>query len=524
MRQSTRYFILWYGLFETFVFTGNIFGWTALHYMLRQEGIYEHLCDNSTLGTAYPNVTNTAELKVSPPRTCDRQDSLLNLAYTVGSFCMGSTSFVWGFLLDTWGLRNVRLIINGLITSGCILLSLTIRETSFLLFPSLILICVAGVPLRLANMQIADLFPEHRSTIITLYSGAFTASASVFVFIKYGFDAGLPWEWACFLLVVLSALMLPVTLFVLPADSFLPGTPKGLFTGKQEKEVTSVAPCVWGTFTYIPEDPPPPPYTSSLRKSAKGKKESNSTPSQKNSGREEPSQDEKGALEETRPSLRESFFSASYMLHQYWFCWILLYTIIYVGTLHLWAERTTTDRSEDSLFSEIYGICQVTGLFLAPIAGVFMDWSIRGVAKGDSDPNTRLLRVLRSCFWPMFLTTLLEVAAQVCKFFDHRYAIYVSIVAVTLLRAFFISIGTAYLRIRFPAEHFNKLLGIMSTFSAIASLFQFPLFLWESSSLDNVLYVNIFDSICLAIALIHPILLIVTPAQKYFLKRKNTSS
>ncbi|GFR14151.1 hypothetical protein TNCT_141901 [Trichonephila clavata] len=44
--------------------------------------------------------------------------------------------------------------------------------------------------------------------------------------------------------------------------------------------------------------------------------------------------------------LRQSLLSVSYMLHQYWFCWILLYTIIYVGTLHLWSERTTTDKNE----------------------------------------------------------------------------------------------------------------------------------------------------------------------------------
>ncbi|GFQ79465.1 solute carrier family 43 member 3, partial [Trichonephila clavata] len=106
---------------------------------------------------------------------------------------------------------------------------------------------------QVENTVIADLFPERRSTVITLYSGAFSASASVFVFIKYGFDAGLPWEWACFLLVVLSALMLPVTLFVLPANRF--GQEKGgLFTGK-EKEVSSVAPCVWGTYTYIGDGP-----------------------------------------------------------------------------------------------------------------------------------------------------------------------------------------------------------------------------------------------------------------------------
>lgn len=47
MKQFTRHFLLWYGLFETFVFTGNILGWTALHYMLRKEGIYSYVCEDS---------------------------------------------------------------------------------------------------------------------------------------------------------------------------------------------------------------------------------------------------------------------------------------------------------------------------------------------------------------------------------------------------------------------------------------------------------------------------------------------
>uniref|UniRef100_A0A2L2YQ53 Solute carrier family 43 member 3 n=1 Tax=Parasteatoda tepidariorum TaxID=114398 RepID=A0A2L2YQ53_PARTP len=529
MRPATRQFVLWYGLFETFIFTGNIFGWTSLHYMLKSEGIYESVCGDKQLITnatswndskdysvseldENKNFVVSSKLEARNYGTCDRQDSILNLAYTIGSFCMGSTSFMWGFLLDRWGLRIVRLIINGLVTSGCILLSLTIRETSFLLFPSLILMCLAGVPLRLANMQIADLFPEKRSTIITLYSGAFSASASVFVFIKYGYDAGLPWEWACFLLVVLSVLMLPVTLFVFPADKF-EVEKKGLFSGK-EMEVSSVAPCVWGTFNYIMDEPP---FKRIQQKSTKF--ESNIHRAKEI--------DKQVSVDSTKTvPLRESLFSVSYLLHQYWFCWLLLYTIIYVGTLHLWSERITTDRDEDAFFSELYGLFQVTGLFLAPIGGIFMDWSIRRVTKKSKDDNpdsaTTMLSVIRSCFWPMFLTTMLEVIAQICKFFNERIAIYVSIVAVTLLRAFFLSIGTAYLRIRFPAEHFNKLLGIMSTMSAIASLFQFPLFLWEASSPKSVLYVNVFDSILLAIAIIHPVLLIITPVQKYFLKEERS--
>ncbi|UYV66189.1 hypothetical protein LAZ67_4000658 [Cordylochernes scorpioides] len=44
--------------------------------------------------------------------SCTEQDKMLNLAYTIGSFCMGSTACLWGFLLDKWGLRNVRLVIK----------------------------------------------------------------------------------------------------------------------------------------------------------------------------------------------------------------------------------------------------------------------------------------------------------------------------------------------------------------------------------------------------------------------------
>ncbi|XP_054719767.1 equilibrative nucleobase transporter 1-like [Uloborus diversus] len=518
MRQLTRHFLLWYGLLETFVFTGNIFGWTALHYMLRKEGIYEQVCEEESLSVNTSgwnatfwdtNLSSPVNKSIATPtyRTCEEQDRILNLAYTIGSFCMGSTSFIWGFLLDKWGLRIVRIIINGLITSGCILLSLTIKETSFFLFPSLILMCTAGIPLRLANMQIADLFPKYRSTIITLYSGACSASASIFVFIKYGFDAGLPWEWACFLLVVLSVLMLPVTLFLLPADRVKEEDSKGGLFPSPQKEVSSVAPFVWGTFTYILDELP---FTKA------------SMASEKKDPKKDMNLKKKEAEAELRVKerpLRESLLSASFMMHQYWFCWLLLYTIIYIGTLHLWIDRTTTDPDEDSLFSEVYGLSQVTGLFLAPIGGIFMDWSIRRVAKKEGDGEQNLLRVIRSCFWPMFLTTVLEMIAQVCKFFNTNSAIYVSIVAVTMLRAFFLSIGTAYLRIRFPAEHFNRLLGIMSTISAIISLFQYPLFLWESSSPKNALYVNVFDTFCLAVAFIHPILLVVTPVQKYFLRR-----
>ena len=47
-----------------------------------------------------------------PHKGCQAQDRMLNLAYTMGTFFNGFTAFVWGFLLDKWGLRTVRLLIK----------------------------------------------------------------------------------------------------------------------------------------------------------------------------------------------------------------------------------------------------------------------------------------------------------------------------------------------------------------------------------------------------------------------------
>jgi len=58
-------------------------------------------------------------------KTCPAQDRMLNLAYTLGTFFNGFTAFVWGFLLDRWGLRTVRLIINGFLLTGSVMLCLT---------------------------------------------------------------------------------------------------------------------------------------------------------------------------------------------------------------------------------------------------------------------------------------------------------------------------------------------------------------------------------------------------------------
>lgn len=111
-------------------------------------------------------------------------------------------------------------------------------------------------------------------------------------------------------------------------------------------------------------------------------------------------------------------------------------------------------------------------------------------ANREEDPFEQKLKRAISGFWPLTITHLSLVLILICRFFNSETAIYASIVFITMLRSFLIAVASAYLRIRFPADHFNRLLGIMSTVGSIFTLLQFPLFVWESQSPSNALYVS----------------------------------
>ena len=50
----------------------------------------------------------------------------------------------------------------------------------FLLLPALVLLSSGGNQIRLAAVQLGDLFPDHRSTAITMLMGSYSVSSSVF--------------------------------------------------------------------------------------------------------------------------------------------------------------------------------------------------------------------------------------------------------------------------------------------------------------------------------------------------------
>jgi hypothetical protein len=307
-------------------------------------------------------------------------------------------------------------------------------------------------------MQFANLYPSKRSTVITFYSGAFSASAVVFVVLKYLFEFGVSYFMVTLFLALASLLMFPFTFFILPSDRIREepeekNTCNSLSIFKREKlrsSLSIITPVTLEKFTLMTS-----PYFA--RKSFLKDENMNSV---NINGANNTNLNEKNVFwikdqnnaqvsspSSSIPPLRISLGSLAFNLHQWWFSWLITYMVMYVGSMNLWLERVTTDLRVASNFAKIYGIAQIIGLVLAPIAGVFMDFNVKKADK-EIDPFKRKLKRVQAGFWPLLITTITLTACLICRFFDSQIAIYVSIAFMTAFRSFLIAVGTAYLRIR----------------------------------------------------------------------------
>nr|XP_046197680.1 solute carrier family 43 member 3-like [Oncorhynchus gorbuscha] len=77
-----------------------------------------------------------------------------------------------------------RLLATCLYTTGTLLITVSGPEQSALLFPAISCLITSGMLFYTTNAQVGNLFDSHRSTVISVYAGAFDSSAAVFLIIK----------------------------------------------------------------------------------------------------------------------------------------------------------------------------------------------------------------------------------------------------------------------------------------------------------------------------------------------------
>jgi MFS family permease len=147
--------------------------------VLIAEGVYRELCPVDS-----PDALDSFEIP------CPEQDLRLNLFFVAGSIATNVSCLVAGFALDRFGRRFCYLASAAFIAAGCVLMALAFRIPEFdgyLL--SNLLLGLGGTFLFVSSYELANAFPKYQGHITAVITGAFDASAAVFLFYHLAWEA-----------------------------------------------------------------------------------------------------------------------------------------------------------------------------------------------------------------------------------------------------------------------------------------------------------------------------------------------
>ena len=170
--------------------SGIVFGFASLKPVLVAEGVYRELCSPEE-PDPYPFVSTLSEDEDNGYEVpCAEQDLRLNLFFVVASIATNVSSLFAGGMLDRFGRRICYTASSVFLAIGCILMgyAFAIPEFDGYLVGN-IFIGLGGTFLFVPSFQLANAFPKHAGLVVALITGAFDASAAVFLFYRLGWEA-----------------------------------------------------------------------------------------------------------------------------------------------------------------------------------------------------------------------------------------------------------------------------------------------------------------------------------------------
>ncbi|XP_047478614.1 equilibrative nucleobase transporter 1-like isoform X2 [Penaeus chinensis] len=422
MPKWHRWLVFLVGIFETMVWSGTVFGWASLVHVLKTMGVYSHLCKES-LHQVY-SLSNNATQEVdgamllltdSTQLACSSQDQQFALIYTVACVLYSIPGILLGYCLHHFGLAVTRVLGGLLISSGFILLALTTADSPSYLWGAAIFLSVGGNIIRMAGLQLGNLFPERRNTAIAIISGMFTPSAGMFIILQYAREAGLPWANICAGFAAVASLILLLT----------PLMPRHHV-----------------------------PYTDEVETQDEVK-------------------DEKVILK----PVRESIFSWSNLFHTYWVFSNMFCVVLFSTYFNSWINKFSETTDEAAHYSLMYGYANILCFFISPLPGLLVDTIAGKFQKGKTGLQKHIASV-QATIIPMILVTLTVTVQLGSLMFQGSAAVYIGLMCLTINRPSCLAVGNPLIRIRFPVEHFNRVIGFQGTAVALLTLLQYPHFTW----------------------------------------------
>nr|XP_039273476.1 solute carrier family 43 member 3-like [Styela clava] len=518
--MDLKYFLaLLTGVLECLLFSGILFGWASLNYVLQQDGYFSNLCDESN--QTYPHNVSKSSNNIVPTAsalsynatalldvegissyngfntkeptkqiheenlgqiiTCDAQSEQLNLVFTIASSLLSFSTLINGYIYDKFGTWVSRVISITLFTIGCLLMIVSNVESSWLLFPAMTCFAIGGILMLMTNLQIGNLFGRFRSSVITMMSGALDSSSFVFLMYKMLYDEGVSLN-TIFHVTAWCTIFLWVRTFILLPRNHIP------FPIKKD-------------------------YQFGLADCKSRKKELEIIEMKENQ--------EVEALTELTNENQESTFAgpASFYIKKglYWsntmhFSLLQLRNYFFMSSLVNWLTPLTGDSNTLNSYLVAFGTCQLFGVVFAPFNGLLIDAATRILRKNAKFPD---LVPLKAVSFSALATTLLGTLFSIVIVIPSLPLQYVSFILQVIFRSFLYGGSMSFIAIAFPGQHFGKLYGLTMCVGGLFGLLQFPLFAFVLRKMDGDFFImNIMFVFISLLTLFHPIRIYMWCKQK----------
>lgn len=498
---------------ENLFFSAVLLGWSALLIILKAEGFYSSVCPVA-------NTTNSTKDEPLRRPSCDGQDEMLNLGFTIGSFVLSATTLPLGIFMDRFGPRPVRLVGSACFSASCTLMALASRDTkvlSPLIFLALSLNGFGGICLTFSSLTLPNMFGNLRSTFMSLMIGSYASSAITFPAVKLIYDAGVSFMVIMFTWSGLACLIFLNCAVNWPSEAF-PSPEEADYTKKIKLSGLALDHKVTGDRFYthvtvvgqrLSQKAPSLEDSAEVFISSQDVRTTSEQPSEKPSEKSVP--------------FRKSLCSPIFLWSLLTMGMTQLRVIFYMAAMNKMLEyvvtggqvqvtkemRQETDETVGFYSSSIFGTMQLLCLLTCPLIGYIMDWRIKdcvdsptdGAAPSDArdggasksvKPRYRKIQKLTNAINAFVLTNILLVGFGITCLINNLHLQLVTFVLHTMVRGFYHSACGGLYAAVFPSNHFGTLTGLQSLISAMFALLQHPLFMVVTGPLKgDAFYMNL---------------------------------
>lgn len=477
---SKRHVTFVWATLECLFFTGVIFGWVWLTVTLRRDAYFLDLCNVSLSEDISRDLTKNEVLKdslrkdrpkcrtttttVAPGEVeyrlpfngtqyfCDEQEDRLDLMYVVIIIVRNFLILPVGIFLDKYGTTRTRLLTVLTFVMGTLMMTFSSAAFPWLLIPALSLVSLAGLVLLITNLQVANLFGEHRYTVMATFIGAYHACSVIMTCMKATNDLGVGTQTSFMFLTI------------------------------------AIVPILVSTIAFLPKSriPWPLPATYGNNHVLNGH------------GRSKNSRDSRN---------REDFAAFKNVACSSLFAWSLVwFGILYLGecfydeNFRLVFTRLGVDKEYiNTEYLRLYSGLKLLGLAVAPALGYVLDWRRSYNPPRIQHMYRSLMLMVLSCILallnsllPLIPSLPFQIAGFVLQIVE-RVAVLVAVVS-------FLS------HVHFPIEHFGKYIGCHYLVASLSGLVGFAFqYLIHHHMNSNPFYVHLILLVLLVISCGHPI-------------------